>query len=237
MCGITGFVGDLQEVAGADERLRRMCSAIRHRGPDDEGRYVIPGVALGMRRLSIIDVAGGHQPIANEDGAVVVVFNGEIYNHHELRADLRRQGHQFRTSSDTETLVHLYEEHGEGMLQLLRGMFGFAIWDARRGQLFVARDRIGIKPMYYWPRGEGLAFASELRPFLALTDFPRELSPSVVAEFLAFGYVPERSCIFSAARRLPPGHYLVWKRGEPLIVSLYWTPDCAERNGTLRIFA
>jgi asparagine synthase (glutamine-hydrolysing) len=225
MCGIAGFVGRAADPRATDASLRAMCGAIRHRGPDDEGRHVVPGIALGMRRLSIIDVSGGHQPIFNEDESVVVVFNGEIYNHHQIRTRLTRDGHRLRTHSDTETLVHLYEDEGERMVHSLRGMFGFAIWDARRERLFVARDRLGIKPLYYWETDGGVAFASELRSFLALESFPRELDPDAVAEFLALGYVPEPACIFRGVRKLPPGHSLTWDRaGGGVRVERYWTP-------------
>ena len=223
MCGIAGFAGE-RGTQESNARLGSMCSAIRHRGPNDEGRHVAAGVAIGMRRLSIIDVAGGHQPIANEDGTVIVVFNGEIYNHHELRARLERNGHTFATRSDTETLVHLYEDEGERMVHALRGMFAFAIWDTRRNRLFIARDRLGIKPLYYWPVDQGLSFASELRSFLALPDFPRTISPVAIAEYLALGYVPDPSCIFTAAHKLPPGHSMTWSRDAGLRIERYWTP-------------
>lgn len=230
MCGIAGFVGDDGYDSASESRLREMLHAITHRGPDDEGRWVERGVAIGMRRLSIIDVAGGKQPIANEDGSIRVVFNGEIYNHHELRRALERQGHTFATHSDTETLVHLYEQYGPEMVGHLRGMFAFAIWDAPRQRLFAARDRIGIKPLYLWARPGSLAFASELRCFLRAPDFPRELSPSAVAEFLSLGYVSERSCIFSAASKLPPGHWLTWDRADGVRTTPYWSPVRAEQG-------
>src|SRR5215211_4058648 len=181
MCGIAGFVSRApsQGAAGHDAdlvALRRMCDAIRHRGPDDAGYYVTatsPGsagarAAIGMRRLSIIDVAGGHQPMTNEDGTVHVVFNGEIYNYQHLRSRLLAGRHQLTTQSDTETLVHLYEDFGAGLARELRGMFAFAIWDARRGRLLVVRDRLGIKPLYYWETPAGVAFASELRALATL---------------------------------------------------------------------
>ncbi|HEX6645475.1 MAG TPA: hypothetical protein VF037_12410, partial [Gemmatimonadales bacterium] len=164
MCGIAGYAGWDADAA----ELGLMCDAIRHRGPDDEGLRAVDGSGLGMRRLSIIDVAGGHQPIANEDGTVHVVFNGEIYNHHELRRELERRGHRFATRSDTETIVHGYEEFGDDVVHHLRGMFTFAVWDARRARLLAARDRLGIKPLYYWESAEGVAFVSELRSLLAL---------------------------------------------------------------------
>src|SRR3982750_569088 len=150
MCGIAGYVGWDRGPQASEIDLRLMCNAIRHRGPDGEGHFVAPGVALGMRRLSVIDVAGGNQPIGNEDGSVQVVFNGEIYNYRELRLRLVAAGHRVATHSDTETLVHLYEDEGDRLVHALRGMFAFAIWDARRQRLLLARDRLGIKPLYYW---------------------------------------------------------------------------------------
>ena len=156
MCGIAGIAGASMVAArGAETAVRGMCDRIRHRGPDDDGYFVTPEVALGMRRLSIIDVAGGKQPIQNEAGDVTIVFNGEIYNHRVLREGLIARGHQFRTKSDTETIVHLYEERGDAVVDELRGMFAFAIWDARRHRLLVARDRLGIKPLYYWETPDG----------------------------------------------------------------------------------
>jgi asparagine synthase (glutamine-hydrolysing) len=232
MCGIAGFVGHPRESSRAEDDLRRMCGAISHRGPDDEGRYVdTKGVALGMRRLSIIDVGGGNQPIFNEDGSVVVVYNGEVYNHHALRARLVTSGHRFKTHCDTETLVHLYEEHGDRMVPFLRGMFAFAIWDHRRNRLFCARDRVGIKPLYYWPTDDGVAFASELRSFLALERFPRTISRSAVARYLAFGYIPDPDAIFSGVRKLPPGYTLSWDREKGVQVERYWTPIRPEIAG------
>ncbi len=231
MCGIAGFVGSDAARADAESRLRSMLHAITHRGPDDEGRWTGSNAAIGMRRLSIIDVAGGKQPIANEDGSIRVVFNGEIYNHHQLRATLIRAGHRFVTQSDTETLVHLYEEYGEAMVGHLRGMFAFAIWDQRRQRLFAARDRIGIKPLYLWERDDSIAFASELRCFLAVPEFSREIAPTAIAEFLSLGYVSDRTCVFSAASKLPPGHWLSWERGEGVRTNAYWSPIRGEQGG------
>jgi asparagine synthase (glutamine-hydrolysing) len=226
MCGIAGFAG-----WDADEaELARMCDAIRHRGPDDEGLRAVAGVGLGMRRLSIIDVAGGHQPIGNEDGTVHVVFNGEIYNHHELRRELEQHGHHFVTRSDTETIVHGYEEYGDDVVRHLRGMFTFAIWDARRERLLVARDRVGIKPLYYWDDGDGVAWVSELRSLLALERFRPELDPDAVAWYLSLGYVPDPHCIFRGVRKLSPGHLLTWSRSEGVRVAEYWSPIRPERG-------
>ncbi len=178
MCGIAGFAGDDQRLSH-DERaevLARMLGVIRHRGPDDEGALVSDSVALGMRRLSIIDLAGGHQPMSGEDGAVTVVFNGEIYNYRELQPELVGRGHRFRTNSDTETIVHAYEERGAACVESLRGMFAFAVWDERKRELFIARDRVGKKPLYYalTPRGT-LVFGSELKSLLEHPEVGREV--------------------------------------------------------------
>jgi len=228
MCGIAGFVGKAANGADAAELLRRMCDAIRHRGPDDSGYHVAPGVAIGMRRLSIIDVAGGHQPMVNEDGTVHVVFNGEIYNYQHLRARLLAGRHRLTTSSDTETLVHLYEDHGTALARELRGMFGFAIWDDRRSRLLVARDRLGIKPLYYWPTADGVAFASELRALLTLPGFPRTIDPDAVVDYMAVGYVPEPRTIFAGVHKLPPGHLLEWTRDGGVRAERYWSPAVGE---------
>lgn len=180
---------------------------------------------MGMRRLSIIDVAGGQQPISNESGDVTVVFNGEIYNYRELRDRLLKAGHRLTTRSDTETLVHLYEDDGDRLVDSLRGMFGFAIWDSRRQRLLLARDRLGIKPLYYWIRPDGIAFGSELRSFLADPSFRPQLSEEAIAWYLALGYVPDPWCIFEGVRKLPPGHILTWS-GEAGASSekRYWSP-------------
>src|SRR3989454_616249 len=189
MCGIAGFAGWTPDggIAGASKTVRAMCDAIAHRGPDDDGYFVAPGIALGMRRLSIIDVSGGPQPTANEDGTLQVAFNGEIYNHHELRRELVARGHSFRTRSDTETIVHLYEECGVDFVRRLRGMFAIALWDAQQRRLVLARDRAGIKPLSYWQTADGLAFGSELRSLLTLPRFHRRLDERGIAAFLRGG--------------------------------------------------
>src|SRR6266850_721672 len=174
MCGIVGIVGSSGRPVD-DAVLRSMNDSLWHRGPDDEGYFVRPRVGLGMRRLAIIDVAGGRQPVHNEDKSVWAVFNGEIYNHEELRDTLQRLGHHFYTRSDSETVVHLYEEYGDAGIARLRGMFAYALWDERRNRLLVARDRLGIKPLYYGRFGGQLFFASELRPFHRVPGFPRDL--------------------------------------------------------------
>jgi asparagine synthase (glutamine-hydrolysing) len=216
MCGICG-------VATADgappdlEVVQRMSGRLVHRGPDSDGLFHEDGVALAARRLSIIDLDGGDQPLTNEDGSVVVVQNGEIYNYRELRAELEGAGHRFATASDTEVLAHLYEEHGEGFVERLRGMFAVAVWDRKRRRLTLARDRFGIKPLYYRAAGGGLAFASELKAMLELPDLSREIDPRAVAAYLAFNSIPAPLTIFAEARKLPAGCTLAWQGGEPAI--------------------
>jgi asparagine synthase (glutamine-hydrolysing) len=198
-----------------------MCGTLRHRGPDDEGFYVRPGVGLSMRRLSVIDLLTGRQPIANEAGDVWVVFNGEIYNYQELRADLAKRGHTFRTASDTETIVHLYEDYGDDCLQHMRGMFAFALWDERRQRLLIARDRIGEKPLFYAQTGNGLFFGSEIKAILPACG-KRSVDPQAVCDYLAAGYVPGSRTFYQGIAKLPPGHLLVHERGQ-LTVSRYWS--------------
>jgi asparagine synthase (glutamine-hydrolysing) len=210
MCGICGVAGVGAELAV----VREMNERLVHRGPDSDGAFAEDGVALAMRRLSIIDLEGGDQPIANEDGSVVVVQNGEIYNYRELRRELERRGHRFATHSDTEVLVHLYEEHGEDFAARLRGMFALAIWDRRERRLLLARDRFGIKPLYYRLREGTLSFASELKALLRQPGFSREIDPRAVAAFLAFNSIPAPLTIFAEARKLPAGTLAVWQGGE-----------------------
>jgi asparagine synthase (glutamine-hydrolysing) len=207
----------------AAKRVRAMCDAIVHRGPDSDGYHVADGVALGMRRLSIIDVSGGQQPISNEDGSITVVFNGEIYNHRRLRRELEASGHRFRTHSDTEVLVHLYEDFGPEMVTRLHGMFAFAIWDSPNRVLLIARDRTGMKPLSYLASPEGLVFCSELRSLWALDPSRLRISPSAVMQYLAFGYVPDPDSIFEAVRKLPPGHLLLWSAQKGTELRRYWT--------------
>jgi len=228
MCGIAGFAGWPLGNEEARRTVRAMCDAIVHRGPDDCGYFVAPEVALGMRRLSIIDVAGGQQPIANEDGSIQVVFNGEIYNHHDLRRDLIARGHRFRTRSDTETIVHLYEEMGADCVTRLRGMFAIALWDARSNRLVLARDRLGIKPLSYWLTGDGIAFCSELRSLVALSRFPRRLDERGIAAFLSLGYVPDPLAVFAGVAKLSPGHMLIWSAARGAETRRYWTPVVPE---------
>jgi asparagine synthase (glutamine-hydrolysing) len=224
MCGIAGFAGWNRSAEESDVTLSRMCGAIRHRGPDDEGHFVGARVGLGMRRLSIIDVEGGRQPISNERDDVHIVFNGEIYNHHQLRSTLEARGHVFASRSDTETIVHLYEDRGPAFVHELRGMFGIAIWDETNQRLVLARDRVGIKPLYYWVTPDGIGFASELRSFLALDNFPRSIDRTAIARYLSLGYVPEPLSVFAGVRKLPPGHTLVWEPGRGATIERFWTP-------------
>jgi len=204
-----------------------MGGVIRHRGPDDEGVFVDEGVALGMRRLSIIDLSTGHQPIHNEDGTVWIVFNGEIYNFRELRTELEAAGHRFYTSTDTEAIVHAYEQWGTKAIARLRGMFGLAIWDLRSRSLLVARDRIGIKPIYYAESQGRLYFGSELKSLLEAPDLPRDLDVDALDHYLSFLYTPRDGSIFRSVRKLPPGHLLVWQHGR-LAVQQYWQLPASE---------
>jgi asparagine synthase (glutamine-hydrolysing) len=209
MCGIAGVL--YADPARPVERsvLRAMGDSIAHRGPDAEGFWAEPGLGLVHRRLSIIDLSGGDQPIGNEGGSVQVVFNGEIYNFQELRAGLERQGHQFRTRSDTEVLVHLYEEEGEQLVRRLRGMFAFALWDRRAKRLVLARDRVGIKPLYLYRDAEKLVFGSELKAILAHPGVERAIDAAGLEDYLAFGMVPGAGSIFRKVEKLPPAHVLV----------------------------
>lgn len=221
MCGICGKLNFDPESVVSRVLLKTMADTIAHRGPDDEGYYVSGQIGLGFRRLSIIDLAGGHQPLSNEDGSVWIVFNGEIYNYQELRVFLVSKGHVFRTDSDTEVIVHLYEEEGEACLNKLRGMFGFAIWDQRQRKLFLARDRVGIKPLYYGVTEHSLVFGSEMKALLADPSLKRELSPAIIDRFLTFDYVPGNETLLKNIYKIPPGSYMVVKNGERQIKS-YW---------------
>ena len=227
MCGIAGFVDrwDSGQARPVEERaaiLDSMCRIIEHRGPDDQGVTLDRGVALGMRRLSIIDLAGGHQPISGEDGSVSIVYNGEIYNFHELKDRLEAAGHKFKTHCDTETVLHGYEEFGPDCLKDLRGMFAFAIWDAKNQVLFIARDRAGKKPLYYSvTRGGSLIFGSELKVLLQHPDVEREIDPKALDAYFTLGYIPDPYSIFKNVKKLPPGHYLTFSQGR-LDVKQYW---------------
>ena len=229
MCGIVGFTGMR---AGREAILKAMTDAIAHRGPDGEGSYFGSGVALGHRRLSIIDLAGGAQPMFNEDKNLAVVFNGEIYNFMELRAQLVEAGHTFSTNhSDTEVLLHGYEEWGEGMLAKLRGMFAFAIWNEAEQTLFCARDHFGIKPFYYYLTDEGeLLFGSEIKSFLAHPGFKKELNQSQLELYLSYQYSPGEDTFFKGVKKLLPAHSLLWKAGQ-VDVKRYWEPRFEPEQG------
>jgi len=207
MCGIAGYF-DLEKHRAVDESLLvAMRDSVRHRGPDDDGLHVEPGVGLGHRRLSIIDLSGGHQPCYNEDSSVVVVYNGEIYNFRDIVDELTALGHTFRSKCDTEVLVHAWEEWGEASVERYNGMFAFALWDRNRKTAFLARDRLGIKPLYYGRTEDGrILFGSELKSLLVDPRLSRELEPEAVEEFFAYGYVPEPRSIFRSVRKLSPGH-------------------------------
>ena len=206
--------------------LRAMTDQIFHRGPDDLGEYLDDHAALGFRRLSIIDLTGGHQPLSNENGSVWTVFNGEIYNFPSLRRRLEAKGHQLRSTGDSETLVHLYEDEGTRMFSLLRGMFALAIWDVRHRRLVLARDRLGQKPLVYSHDGHRLVFASELEVLLALPEdqLKRRLDPVALDHYLTYGYVPHPRTILEGVFKLPPAHFAVWQEGN-LTIEPYWQPD------------
>ncbi len=228
MCGIAGAFWNGNSEPFPEELLRRMTGTLRHRGPDADGFHLTHadhhgGAALGHRRLSIIDIGGGKQPLANEDETVWVSFNGEIYNYRELRTELKSRGHRFQTDSDTEVIVHAYEEYGDDCVHHFRGMFVFAIWDSRKHRGLIARDRIGQKPLFYREQSERVVFASELKALLQLPDATRELNPAAVDAFLQYQYVPHPMCILKGYAKLPPAHRMVFEQGK-LTVESYWSP-------------
>ena len=221
MCGIAGIVGSSASYQVHAATIHRMCQSIAHRGPDDEGVFAKDGVGLGIRRLSIIDVAGGHQPVFNEDRSVCVVFNGEIYNFQQLRSELQGRSHHFATNTDTEVIVHLYEEMGRDCVQKLRGMFAFAVHDSRSHKTLIARDRMGEKPLHYSFNGERLIFGSEIKAILAVEPSLADIDPAGLRQYLFFGYVPDPATAFAAIKKLPPGHLLELEDSK-LTVSQYW---------------
>ncbi|MFH0965748.1 MAG: asparagine synthase (glutamine-hydrolyzing) [Planctomycetota bacterium] len=230
MCGITGIILKDKASRVDAEAFRAMTCRLSHRGPDDEGVYLSrtrPNVALGHRRLSIIDLAGGHQPLANESGTVHVVFNGEIYNFRDLRRDLEAGGHIFRTRSDTETLVHLYEEHGSNLVEHLRGMFAFAIYDEERARLVLARDRLGQKPLCYYHGADRLVFASEIAGIVEEGGAPRVLDEVALDEYLTYQYVPAPRTMFAHVKKLPPASVAVFEN-DSLDIRRYWSPPFEE---------
>jgi asparagine synthase (glutamine-hydrolysing) len=230
MCGIAGVVAAGGPVDAS--AVTRMCDTLDHRGPDSRGLFSDDGVALGVTRLAVIDVDGGDQPIASEDGAVVVVCNGEIYNYRDLRADLARRGHHFSTDSDVEVIVHLYEELGDDCVERLRGMFAFALWDRRTRRLLLARDRVGKKPLFYARHGGRLWFASEPRAILATGSVPREVDHEAIDLFLHYQSVPAPRSAFGSMRKLPPAHTLSWEDGTERI-RRYWRLSYRDRDPSL----
>ncbi|HSK74159.1 MAG TPA: asparagine synthase (glutamine-hydrolyzing) [Pyrinomonadaceae bacterium] len=228
MCGITGFVYANSRKANR-EILEKMNQCIVHRGPDEDGFYLKENVALAMRRLSIIDLAGGQQPIFNEDRSKVIVYNGEVYNFQSLRNDLEKEGHKFQTNSDTEVILHLYDKHGADCLQFLRGMFAFAIWDETEKSLFLARDRVGKKPLLYshQPNGD-LIFGSEFRALLEHPAISREVDYNAIDSYMSYLCVPAPQTAFKQIRKLEPGHWLRWKNGR-IETKRYWLPDFSKK--------
>src|SRR5918998_3524501 len=216
MCGINGIALSSRSgrvvSAGLVERMR---DVLTHRGPDDDGLFVEGSVGLGHRRLSIVDVAAGHQPMTNEDGSLQIVYNGEVYNHADHRPGLEARGHVYRPHCDTETILHLYEEKGARCVEDLRGMFAFAIWDARKGELFIARDRLGVKPLYYAHTADGsLYFASEIKALLEARAGAPALNYAALPDYLANHAPSGEETLFRGVRRLPPGHWMLWRDGE-----------------------
>jgi asparagine synthase (glutamine-hydrolysing) len=222
MCGIAGVLKLRDSARASDTALDRMCAVMRHRGPDDQGSYADDRIALGIRRLSIIDLTTGHQPISNEDRSIWIVFNGEIYNHVALRKQLTARGHRFSSQSDTEVIVHLYEEFGHDCIRHLRGMFAFAIWDSKKRGLFVARDRLGIKPLYYAVTPDFFLFGSEIKVLLANDEVRREFDPAALPEYLAFGYLSHSATFYAGIHKLMPGHWLEIDETGQLRIEQYW---------------
>ncbi len=226
MCGFVGFVDHLPEKA---EVIEDMKNAIIHRGPDSDGTYIDDDIALGFRRLSIIDLNAGNQPMYNEDGSLVLMFNGEIYNYQDIRKELVEKGHIFKTQSDTEVLIHAYEEYGYDMMNLLRGMFTFVIWDKNEHKMFLARDFFGIKPMYYADMNGTFMFGSEIKAFLCHPNFDKKLNHNVLENYLTYQYSPSAETFFDGVMCLPPAHYLVYENGK-YTLTRYWEPEFKEAD-------
>src|SRR4030043_2374792 len=237
MCGIVGFLTSKALDIPEHEILKRMRDVLIHRGPDDAGEYIRslddkgPFVFFGHRRLSIIDLTGGHQPLSNENEKVWVIFNGEIYNFRELREDLEGRGHRFKTHSDTEVIAHSYEEYGEKCFKRFNGMFAIGIWDEKRNRLVLARDRLGKKPLYYSYINETFLFASELKAILSCPDFRRKVDPLSFMKYLFFEFIPCPHTIFKDAKKIPAASYLIWdKKG--IEVRQYWSPFGPQKGET-----
>lgn len=221
MCGILGIVDNTRHGKADKDIIKRMCSVIQHRGPDHTGIWCEGRVGLGMTRLSIIDIVGGFQPIHNEDKSIWIVFNGEIYNFKLLRKELEILGHKFYTDSDTEVIIHLYEEYGDGCVEKLRGMFVFAIWDIRKERLFISRDRLGIKPLHYFFNGKQIVFGSEIKSILKSGLIQPKVDYQALVYYFFYGYTPDPNCMFREIKKLPPGHTLVFHKGK-ITVRQYW---------------
>ncbi len=239
MCGICGILYFDGKRKPDEASLKRMNHTLFHRGPDDEGLVIRGQAGLAMRRLSIIDLCTGHQPLSNEDGTVWIVFNGEIYNYREVRSELKSLGHRFRTESDTEVILHGYETWGEEVCDALNGMFGFAIWDVRSRKLFMARDRLGVKPLYYAHDGEKLVFGSEIKALLQAPGLRRTIDPVALNQFITFEYIPAPRSIFREIQKLEPGHFLTWQDGR-ITTKAYWrlraeVRDWAEEEASDRL--
>jgi len=230
MCGIYGIVSLSGAKTPDPEQVRRMAAATVHRGPDDEGAYFEKRIAFGMRRLSIIDVDGGHQPLSNRAKTVWVICNGEIYNFRELRSELLDRGHEFTSSSDSEVIVHAYVEYGDRFVTRLDGMFAFALWDAERGRLVIGRDRLGIKPLYYLDDGERLIFASEAKAILRVSGVTAELDPVGLHHYLSLGYVPSPCSMFKGIRKLPPASTMIVEQGKTRIENYWSLPDTIDES-------
>jgi len=231
MCGICGisYSSNQKPERGT---LEKMNAALAHRGPDSDGFYLEAGVGLAMRRLAIIDVAGGDQPMFNEDESCCLVFNGQIYNYLDLRAELFRRGHKFRTKTDTECLLHMYEDEGPDLVNWLRGMFAFAIWDKRKHCLLLARDRMGQKPLYYTVQNETFYFASELKSLLCAMPQRPEIDLAAIDLYLSLQYIPEPLTAYQGVNKLPPAHSLVWENGQ-INLNCYW--DYSSAQNTLHL--
>ena len=231
MCGINGIAFSTRsgrQVNVGD--LKRMRDVITHRGPDDEGLFIDGPVGLGHRRLSIVDVSAGHQPMTNEDDSIHIVYNGEVYNHADYRTELEAKGHVYKTHCDTETIIHLYEEHGTNCVDYLRGMFAFALWDGGKRELFIARDRFGVKPLYYVHTPDGsLYFASEIKALLEVRAVKPELNYAALPDYLANHGTSNDETLFAGVKRLPPGHVLTWRDGE-LNIREYWDIPFSAEN-------
>jgi len=240
MCGICGVLSFAGEAPVDRSVVERMNAQIHHRGPDDDGFFVNGNLAMAMRRLSIIDLQSGHQPISNEDGSITIVFNGEIYNYRRLQQELRQRGHVLATNSDTETIVHLYEEYGRNCVRHLRGMFAFAIWDANRGRLLLARDRLGIKPLYLYRSPDKLLFGSEIKSLFAHPEVVPQMDPGCLPEYLAFGYLADEATMFRGIEKLLPGHTVEVDRDGAADFDRYWdlpevdTTECRSRSDYVR---